>query len=453
MSQAVAPPSPAAADLTPPSVGEPPRDRSANGKAAESGDSSHERRNFLVLVAHQILFRIGWIFKTESILIPFFLDTIGGGPLVRSLLMPLARIGSSLPPALYARRLKLMPQKRWSLFGTTLATTLPFAVMSLLWASELWKAADGSVHPWTKWVFLGCYGCFFGAVGLNQLSLQTLQGKLVQAERRGRLLLFGVVLGSPLAVLAISTLMPHWLQMENGGFEWIFGATALFFTASAMTLFALREQNDSFSEPRQNGMKRMKRAVWLVVEDARFRTLAITCTLYSSAFSLFPHYQALARQTAGSEFDVRVLVAWAVTQNLAVALATLLAGPVADRFGSRHGVQLTIAGASLSPLVAIALALGAGGQAFWLVFIPLGFTPVANKMLMNYALELVDREDHALYTSAVAIYLAIPVVIGSPIVGAMVGWFGILPIFTGGAIVMAFACLQTLQLATTRDRR
>ena len=42
---------------------------------------AHEKRNFLVLALYQIVMRIGWIFKTESIVMPAVLDTItGGGP-------------------------------------------------------------------------------------------------------------------------------------------------------------------------------------------------------------------------------------------------------------------------------------------------------------------------------------------------------------------------------------
>ena len=42
----------------------------------------HEGRNFVVLALYQVIMRTGWIFKTESIVMPAVLDTItGGGPL------------------------------------------------------------------------------------------------------------------------------------------------------------------------------------------------------------------------------------------------------------------------------------------------------------------------------------------------------------------------------------
>lgn len=421
----------------------------AEGAADYGGEPGAERRNFLLLIVHQVIFRVGWIFKTESIVMPYFLDTIGGGPVLRSLLMPLNRIGASLTPALYARRLKVMRQKRWSLFATTVGAGMPFAAMSVMWASGVWRTADGGVAPWTQWFFLGCYAWFFAVIGLNQLSIQIVQGKLVRKRWRGRLFTIWVLLGSPVAILAVSTLMPGWLEREDGGFSLIFAAPAVAFSIAALSLLWVRERDDSFTEPRQPGLRTLRRAAWLVVEDPKLRPIATATALYSTAFTLFPHYQALARETSGAVFDPRTLVTWTVAQNIAVAAASLLAGPVADRFGSRHAVQLAMIGASLAPLTAIGLALGAAGQAFWVVFLPLGFTPVANKMVMNYTLELVGREDQALYTSAIAICLAIPVVIGSPIVGMLVGWLGIVPVFAGGAAVMMVACSQSLRLPAT----
>ena len=40
-------------------------------------------RNFLLLALHQVVIRVGWIFKTESVIIPAFLDSIAGPGWVR----------------------------------------------------------------------------------------------------------------------------------------------------------------------------------------------------------------------------------------------------------------------------------------------------------------------------------------------------------------------------------
>ena len=64
-----------------------------------------EKRNILSLVLHQILFRTAWIFKTESVIIPAFLDSITEAGWVRGMLPPLNRFGQSVAPLLLSDRL------------------------------------------------------------------------------------------------------------------------------------------------------------------------------------------------------------------------------------------------------------------------------------------------------------------------------------------------------------
>ena len=44
-----------------------------------------ESRNLLALAAFQVLLRIGWIFKTETVIMPDFLDAIAGAGWIRGL--------------------------------------------------------------------------------------------------------------------------------------------------------------------------------------------------------------------------------------------------------------------------------------------------------------------------------------------------------------------------------
>lgn len=71
-------------------------------------------------------------------------------------------------------------------------------------------------------------------------------------------------------------------------------------------------------------------------------------------------------------------------------------------------------------------------------------------MLINYTLELVDREDHPRYISAIGMCLALPVIVGSPLVGYLVSLLGCVPVFALGAAVMLAAGVQTLRLHEPR---
>ena len=48
----------------------------------------HEKRNLVVFAANQIFMRLGWIFKTESVVMPGFIDVYTLSGFIRGLLPP-----------------------------------------------------------------------------------------------------------------------------------------------------------------------------------------------------------------------------------------------------------------------------------------------------------------------------------------------------------------------------
>ncbi|TWT48367.1 MFS transporter [Botrimarina hoheduenensis] len=414
-----------------------------------------EAGNFVWLALHQLLLRVGWIFKTESIIIPYFMDVVGGGPVMQGSLMLFNRLGFSIPPALYARRLKLMPEKRWAVFRSTLGMAVPFALLSILWASGAWRSTDDPSRAawWMPYLFMVAYGVFFCLTGINQLALHAINGKVIRAERRGRLFTSSVVVGAPIAVACAWWLMTPWLKLADGGFTWLFAAPAFAFAVASLTMLGVRELPDAYEEASSSAWSRLSAAWRLATAPGPCRGVATVALLSSTSFTLFPHFQALGRSAAGGNFDLEWLMLWSITQHLAVAALSLLAGPIADRFGNRLAVQLCVFGAAAAPLIAIALATlpaEAMGRWYWLVFIALGFTPVMIKMLINYTLELVEREHHTQLIAAIGLCLAAPVIVGSPIVGWLVGVVGCTPVFALGALVLLIAGARTLWLSEPR---
>ena len=54
--------------------------------------------NFLMAIVYQCCLRVGWIFKTESIIMPAVLDVIGGSGWLRGCLPMLNRFGNRSVP-------------------------------------------------------------------------------------------------------------------------------------------------------------------------------------------------------------------------------------------------------------------------------------------------------------------------------------------------------------------
>jgi hypothetical protein len=405
-----------------------------------------ESRNFLVIALYQIIVRTGWIFKTESIVMPAVLDVITGGGMIggmmRGLLPVLNRLGQSVPPLLVARRLKIMPRKKLSVLRSTLAMAAALFALAIAWrlAGPVW---------WMSLAFLAGYTVFFAATGINNLSLGTLQGKLIHATRRGRLLTFANACGAVTAIAAAATLMPLWLSKDSAQFDLIFGFTGLSFALAAVCVLLVREPPDAFHEP-SRGMRHVFASSWRIIrEDANFRRLGLVAMAFSSSLVLFPHYQALARERL--HLNLESLVTWVVVQNAGTGLFSVLTGPLADRRGNRLVMQLVMFALAAMPVAAIGLSY-AGVWGAWLypaIFFFIGITPVGLKTLNNYTLEISRAEDHPRYLSTVGLCMAAPLVL-SPVLGFLAEATSFEVVFLSVSVLLLAGGIASLRLHEPR---
>jgi predicted MFS family arabinose efflux permease len=331
---------------------------------------------------------------------------------------------------------------------------VPFAVLSTVWFTGAWHPADGPAYRWMPLLFLLLYATFFSVTGMNQLAAHTLQGKLIRPERRGRLLTTSVVVGASSAILAAWLLMPRWLALPDGGFGWLFGVPALMFMISATTALFLCERPDDFEAPSAKFASHFREAWRILVVDPDFRRLAIVAALFGGSFMMFPHYQALGRERLG--LDLTNLMLWVCTQNVATTLASVLVGPLADRYGNRTALQVAILSAACAPLAALVIGQldpALGSRLYWLVFLPIGATPISITLMINYTLEITTREHHPRYVSTVGMCLAAPVIVGAPLVGGLVEVAGFDMVFLGGTLVVGLSGMLTFRLIEPRHRR
>lgn len=452
-----------------------------------------EPRNIGLLAIHQVIFRCGWIFKTESVIVPAFLDWVAGpgAGFLRGFLPVISRLGQSVPPVLCAESLRSMRLKKHALAGSALAMSLPFAVLAVLC-----RFVDMQQMRWMALVFLLLYAAFFSIYGLYQLSFCTVQGKLVRPTRRGLLLLISAFWGALPAMALAIWLLPGWLEMahSNGaaetqaggappramqfggvgvkttelpsgaspaprgamqsggvGYSRIFGFTALCFLLSAVLVALLAEPSDvdrpSAAAPALGSLAETWRALR---EDANLRRLVGLVMLFGAGLIVFPHYQAMARERLGLKGGH--LVWWIVTQNAAVGLVGLVVGPLADRYGNRLTMRVLILGSACPPLLAVWLAGWSGqlgARLFWLVFIPMGITPLVLRAVSNYTLEICRPAEHPRYLSTVSLCVALPLLF-SPLVGWLVDMLGYEVVFLAAAGSVVLGGLLTFRLDEPR---
>ena len=406
----------------------------------------YEGRNFLILVAYQVVMRTGWIFKTESSVMPAAADALDPTGLARSWLPLLNRFGQSVPPVLAARRIKNLHKKQWAFIGTTTAMTVLFAGMTSLWL------IPGLVQSrFSAVIYLVLYAVFFAAIGVNGLAYNTIQGKLIRPTRRGRLLMIADALGASSAIFCAVFLLTRWLNDERADFALIFGFSTCLFAIASMTSWLLREDPDNHFEPRQ-GLRYVFAAAWATVrDDANFRRLAIVSALFSTSLVLFPHYQALARDEL--KLGTKYLVWWVVAQNGGTFLFSLLTGPIADRLGNRKALLVVTLLIVAAPLAAIALTFypAVGQRWFSVVFVLIGLTPVAQKTFNNYTLEITEPQHHPRYLSTLSLSMAAPIY-ASPLIGAVINAVGFVPVYVTVTLLLFAGFLLTFGLTEPRQR-
>ena len=286
---------------------------------------------------------------------------------------------------------------------------------------------------------------------MNQLAFGTIQGKLIRADRRGRLLAMGGISGSIVSVLCVWFLMRRWLLLPDQGFGYIFAFTGIGFVVSAALCLCLSEP--SIQRAAKNGPRRHPFAdAWaLFREDRNFRRFAIVAMLFVSSQNLFPHYQALGRDRP--QWDDLDLMIWVISQNAAVGIFAILSGMIADTFGNRLAVRLQVFSVALTPLVALVLVSGrfqTGPDLFWITFCLLGMTPVTFRTLTTYVLELSYEDDHPRYISTLKLCMAIPFLF-SPLIGLLVDVVGFPAVFLTIASLVMAGGLLTFRMAEPRD--
>jgi MFS family permease len=423
-------------------------------------EAARQVRNTIWLECYHVILRVGWIFKTETIIMPAVLDAVVDSGLLRGLLPVLNRGGQSLPPLVCSGAVARRPLKKWLLVRTTLAMAGCFAALAVAWGPLRSRPDVLAV------VFLILYAAFSMTNGLNQLVAASLQGKLIPPGHRGRALLVSASLGSVAAIAAALVWLGPWLQ-QTDGFQKIFGATAAFFALGAAVPLMLDEPPDpAFAGPGADDppparlatlQARFSHAVqeWLrlLARDRALARVSLVAVCFSAVIMLFPHYQAFARDRLGT--PITSLLTWVVVQNISTGVVSLVAGPVADRRGTKIVLVALVACSAVTPLAVTALSLVPGRIAadwFWIVYAVLGLNPISLKIFTNYALEIAPTPfDHPRYVSVVGAALGAPFVL-SPLVGAAVDAVGFRGVFVLGAAFIATGAVIAAGLPEPRER-
>ena len=401
----------------------------------------YEKRNLIVFALNQIVMRLGWMFKSESVVIPAFIDIYTSSGTIRGLLPLILRIGQSLPQFLVAQRIARMPKKQAFFVITGLGFAIPWFVLSAILSLTDWSAniivATFLVLCTLHWLAVGCH----------HLANGTLQGKLISPEKRGRLLAYSNIIGCTLAIGLAFYLLPRWLSDSNAHYAVLFGATAVSFGVAASVSIWFKEL-PSPSQSTAPFFKFLGDALLLLRDDRNFRRFVIVILLFYSIWPLFPHYTVFGQRTLG--LTPSGFVALIVAQNASNAIGAGIMGNIADRSGNRLVLRMLILISAFMPLLAIGISrMPSGAQFYWIVFALMGFTPVSARIVTNYTLEIAPQAKHPQYLGVMSLFQAIPLFV-SPLIGMLIEKFAFEPIFISCSVLVSIGFLLTFRLAEPR---
>jgi hypothetical protein len=402
------------------------------------------------LVAYAVCERVAWVFKTETVIMPAFLDAVGGSGFARGLLPVLSRLGSSLPQYLLAPSLQTAPRIAAVLAFATFGQAVPWLVLG-----GLCLLGEGSAGG--RWIvgFLVGYTVFWIANGMVLLTQGLLQGKLVPYLWRGRLLAVSNSAGAAAGIAAIVAWMVPTMRtgpgVGAGGFAAIFLATGSFFALSAGWCLALSEPTTATAGPGAGWRDFLRASIKLLRGDADYRRLTAVLTMHYMLLALVPHFASFSAQRLGSRaIDLAI---WVIVQNIGTALGSALWGPTADRKGNRFVLQLLLASLALAPLIAVVfseLPPGVGRSLYWLVFVILGFMPVSQRIYVNYLLELAPADEHPRYLGTFHLWQCVAVVF-APLVGWLVDLVSYQAVFLFGSACIIGSAFLAGRLTEPRD--
>ncbi len=404
----------------------------------------HEKRNFAVFAVNQILMRIGWVFKTESVVVPGFLDNYTTSDVLRGFLPVSLRLGQSLPQFLIAQYVTQIPYKQPLFTISAFGIMVPWLVLALILRGTQWSSSV------VVCLFLTLYTVHWFTFGCHLLATGTLQGKLIRAERRGLLLAYANSVGGILAIGAAALLMYQWLGSETPRYSAVFGATAICFGLAAIASLYFREPPSLPQQP-QPFFKFLGAGLLLLRSDRDFRKFALVIVLFFSSWPLFPHYTVFGKRVLGLESSH--FVTWIIVQYSAAALGSWVIGAIADRRGNRIALRILVLLSSCTPLVAVGISrVPFGANLYWLIYAFLGLTPVIHRIIGNYTLEISPEEKQPQYLGVVSLLESCPLLV-SPLVGLLISRVSFEPVFLGGSALIITSGLLTFRLVEPRLNR
>jgi MFS family permease len=349
----------------------------ATGILEQPESAAINRRNFIGGLWHGSFLALGVSLTQPNTVISAFVADLTGSTVWVGGLSTVLTVAAALPQLFVARRIQHRPLK------------MPYLMLAIYlrvvsWGVLAWLIyAIGAKQPLAlAWALVVMLAVFYAGGGLGNIPYTDIIGKIIPANRRGMFFGGKEALAGPLAVgaaLAARQILAHVDYPNN--YALLFGLAALGLGTASLGFWIMREPLAPVGEQRPQTWK----AYWRDLRKAsqRLRTLIGIELLTGFSLMALPFYVVYAREQLDAPLDA---TGWfLLAQVLGGVLANLVWARLVDRSGSRRMLVFCAVTATLTPLLAIALA-PLGWPGLTLVFFLAGATFNGRKVGFQSAL-------------------------------------------------------------------
>lgn len=384
-------------------------------------------RNFRAMALYTSFMQMGWIFKTESTVVPMFVTYLTTNPMLISMVPILSRLPQFLAQFFF---LGVVDRARRRKRVLILAT----AIFTLAWGGIAAALRfGGSLSPGALLVvFLTLYAIGWTAMGVERVSNRVMQATLIPTKRRGRVFGVGGSVGRFSALISGAVIADYMSRATDFrvNFSLLFGIAFAFFVVTVICQLTFREPEHRPATSDRMGLGQIARDGWrLMHEDADFRRIFLIGCFLSFSTNLFAFYVPYARTwSTAPDFTQQLghALGQALTvQHLTVGVLSLALGLLVDWKGNRvvlRGLCLVLANIPLL-IIVIGRYVQPDAQLTALlgVYAMIGCLPVMARVTGNYVLEIGPADTRTLYVgifgSAQIVTLVFPVFLGLAVTG------------------------------------
>jgi MFS family permease len=324
----------------------------------------HWRRNWFAFLGDYLGFGVGLIFANTTTTLPAFAAALTDNKVLIGAVSSVWAGGWLLPQIFAAHYLSDKARKypimmKWQLIGRP---AFPLFVV--------WLLLGGARYPaLTLGLFLLAIIIFMSTDALVALSFLDLFGKAMPADRRGRLIGVGQVL-TGLAAVGAGAVIQRVLGSNGPGFPMnyaiIFGLASLGFAFSTISCGLIVEAPEAVEARRPSLREYVPQLGRLWRDDRRFSLITLVRLLSGLGSLATTFYVVYA--TDWLHLPPAAVGLFAAAATVGTALAGLLLGVLADRYGSQRVVQVVTWAQFFVPVLALLCHLGVFGSAVNLVY-------------------------------------------------------------------------------------